>query len=274
MTEAEWLECDDPVAMIEFLRGNPVGEDEISWGKNRHQWQDPPHGRDRRFRHFACKCCHRVWEQIPFECNRAAVSAVEELLEGNISPDQAWEAFTASSAVEWKEDGSGRRPEPGYWVVKVLGRGFYKMTAGASALLIAMRVIGMTAGDYGHEAEREFDACYYVGGGVFLRPFRWPVPIPTAARAEIGFQVALLHDLFGNPFRPVAVHPIWLTWNDGTVQRIAQAIYDERAFDRMPILADALEDAGCLDPDILNHCRQPGVHVRGCWVIDALLGKE
>ena len=56
--------------------------------------------------------------------------------------------------------------------------------------------------------------------------------------------------------------------------QIAQAIYDDRAFDRMPILADALEDAGCMDQTILNHCRQSGEHVRGCWVVDLLLGKE
>jgi hypothetical protein len=87
-------------------------------------------------------------------------------------------------------------------------------------------------------------------------------------------QSALLRDLLGNPFRPVTINSAWLSWNDATVQKVAQAIYDERAFDRMPILADALEEAGCTDADILNHCRRPGEHVRGCWVIDLVLGKE
>jgi hypothetical protein len=270
MTEAEWLKCDNSVAMIEFLRGSPVGEDEVSWGKNREQWNDLPCSRDRRFRLFACKCCRRIWDEIPFECNRAAVMAVEELLEGCISPDQAHKAFIASSAVEWEEDGSARRTEPGYWVVKVLGRGFYKMTAGASALLIAARVICMTDHDYGREAEREFDACYYVGGGVFLRPFRWPVPIPPAPRAELEFQVALLHDLFRNPFRPVAFSPQWRT---ETVNEIARQMYESRDFSAMPILADALQDAGCDNADILNHCRSAGPHARGCWVVDLALGK-
>jgi hypothetical protein len=58
------------------------------------------------------------------------------------------------------------------------------------------------------------------------------------------------------------------------VARLARGIYDDRAFDRLPILADALEDAGCHDTAILDHCRQPGPHVRGCWVVDLLLGKE
>jgi hypothetical protein len=64
-----------------------------------------------------------------------------------------------------------------------------------------------------------------------------------------------------------------VSWNDGTIKRLAQALYDDQAFDGLPILADALTDSGCTDDDILNHCRLPGEHVRGCWVIDLLLGK-
>jgi hypothetical protein len=70
------------------------------------------------------------------------------------------------------------------------------------------------------------------------------------------------------------INPIWLRWNDGTVVKLAQSIYDERRFTDLPILADALEDAGCADADILAHCRGPGPHVRGCWVVDLLLGKS
>jgi hypothetical protein len=87
-------------------------------------------------------------------------------------------------------------------------------------------------------------------------------------------QVMLLRDIFGSPLRSVSIDPSWLAWNDGTVRRVAQAIYDECAFDRLPILADALEEAGCTNQYILNHCRQPGDHVRGCWVVDLILGKE
>jgi hypothetical protein len=83
----------------------------------------------------------------------------------------------------------------------------------------------------------------------------------------------LVREVFGNPFRPVAVEQCWLTWREGTIPKVAQAIYDERAFDRLPILADALEDAGCENVEILNHCREPGEHVRGCWMVDLLLGK-
>jgi hypothetical protein len=83
--------------------------------------------------------------------------------------------------------------------------------------------------------------------------------------------VPVLRDLFGNPFRPVTPHPGWLT---PKVVKLTRPIYDEKAFDHLPVLADALEEAGCHDPDILAHCRQPGEHVRGCWLVDLLLGKE
>ena len=87
-------------------------------------------------------------------------------------------------------------------------------------------------------------------------------------------QALLLRDVVGNPFRRPEIDPAWLSWNDGKVSKIAQVFYDERTFDYMPLLADALEDAGCDNADILRHCREPGEHVRGCWVVDLLLGKE
>jgi hypothetical protein len=87
-------------------------------------------------------------------------------------------------------------------------------------------------------------------------------------------QAALLKDLFGNPFRPVVIEPGWLTWDRGTVAKMARAIYEEYRFHDLPILGDALEEAGCHDPRILDHCRRPGEHARGCWLIDCLLGKE
>lgn len=79
---------------------------------------------------------------------------------------------------------------------------------------------------------------------------------------------------FSNPFRPVRIKRPWLKWNETIIPKLAQAIYDERAFDQMPILADALEEAGCDNLDILHHCRQPREHVRGCWVIDLILDKK
>jgi hypothetical protein len=83
--------------------------------------------------------------------------------------------------------------------------------------------------------------------------------------------VRILKDVAGNPFRRPWFDPGWRT---STAEALAEAIHAERAFDRMPILADALEEAGCDDPDILAHCREPdGVHVRGCWVVELVLGQ-
>ncbi len=84
-------------------------------------------------------------------------------------------------------------------------------------------------------------------------------------------QLDLLHCVFGNPFRPVEFAN---SWRSETVVALASGIYAERAFDRLPILADALEEAGCDHPDMLAHCRGPGPHVRGCWVVDLVLGKS
>jgi hypothetical protein len=92
---------------------------------------------------------------------------------------------------------------------------------------------------------------------------------------ERRIQVGLIHDIFGNPFKPrPTIDPAWLRWNDETVPRIARSVYEEHRFGELPILHDALLDAGCDDQDILDHCQAPGPHVRGCWVLDLLLGKE
>jgi hypothetical protein len=103
----------------------------------------------------------------------------------------------------------------------------------------------------------------FIGSVLYARP------------QELDFHVALLHEVFGPlPFRPVAIDPIWLRWNWGTVPAIAGHVYDDRVFQDLPILADALTDAGCDNQEMIDHCRSGGPHVRGCWVVDLLLGKE
>ena len=88
---------------------------------------------------------------------------------------------------------------------------------------------------------------------------------------EVLYQTTLIRCLFGNPFRPAAFDPCWRT---EAVASLARGIYDERAFDRLPVLADAPEDAGCADAAVLAHCRGDGPHARGCWVVDAVLGRD
>jgi hypothetical protein len=107
---------------------------------------------------------------------------------------------------------------------------------------------------------------------------RWSCPAisheaeAAEARPIRSRHAALVRDIFGNPYRPVAFAPGWRT---DTAVTLARTMYEAREFGAMPILADALQDAGCENPDILDHCRdvnQP--HVRGCWVVDLVLGKE
>lgn len=88
---------------------------------------------------------------------------------------------------------------------------------------------------------------------------------------ELVAQADLVREVFGNPFRQMSIDQSWLT--PGVV-KLAQSIYDGRAFDRMPELAAELENAGCNDVEVLSHCREPGTHVRGCWVLDITLGRS
>jgi hypothetical protein len=81
----------------------------------------------------------------------------------------------------------------------------------------------------------------------------------------------VVRDIFVNPFRPTTLSSSWRT---DTAVSLARQMYDAREFSAMPILADALQDAGCDSDDVLNYCREPGPHVRGCWVVDLVLGKE
>ena len=97
----------------------------------------------------------------------------------------------------------------------------------------------------------------------------WTQDVATVREASE--LAAILRDIFGNPFRPVAFDPAWRT---STAVALAEGMYDRRDFGAIPILADALQDAGCEDEQILSHCRGDGPHVRGCWVVDLVLGKE
>jgi hypothetical protein len=88
--------------------------------------------------------------------------------------------------------------------------------------------------------------------------------------AERRVQADLLRDIFGNPFRTLRFD---VSWRTPTVLAIAEDIYHNDAFSEMPVLGDALEDAGCDDHDVLDHARHDRPHVRGCWLVEALLGR-
>lgn len=89
---------------------------------------------------------------------------------------------------------------------------------------------------------------------------------------ELAIRCRFVRDIFGNPFRETIIKAEWLNWNQRTVRSIAKSIYEDESFEELPILGDALEDAGCDNQLILRHCREHHTHIRGCWVLDLLLG--
>src|SRR5262249_19761407 len=114
------------------------------------------------------------------------------------------------------------------------------------------------------------EAPIYAGDADLLRVWYSALSAVSWDEPEGQAQADLLREVLGNPFNPVQVDPGWQT---PAVVGFAQAIDDEEAFDRMPQLAEQLLKAGCKDERVLKHCRKTGAHVRGCWVVDALLGR-
>jgi hypothetical protein len=199
----------------------------------------------RKWRLFGVACCHRINHLLTDERSRRAVAVAERFADGEATAGELDEAFEAAFDV-----GAALAEEKERNSIEFV-------TAGRDPL----RSAAWAASDVAHLDES--------ADGLVSESANAAIPL-----VEENAQANLLHDVFGNPFRPVTINPDWLAWKDGTIRRIAQNIYKDRAFDRMPILADALEDAGCADESILRHCRAEGPHVRGCHILDVLLGKE
>lgn len=203
----------------------------------------------RKRRLIACASCRLIWPLMADERLRRAVEVAEAFADGLADVGDLARAREPALALGLAEG-------------EILGRTRSDMPEWA-----ALRDSWRAAHAAACAAEEEFgipgNACHYAAqdGG-------------KGRDTEDAGQAELLREILGNPLRQVAVDPIWRHRNNGTVRKLAQAIYDERAFERMPILADALEDAGCLDEEFLSHCREPGQHVRGCWLLDLVLGKD
>ena len=155
----------------------------------------------------------------------------------------------ATRAFEWLEEHPGQRHLP------KSGEGVWQLFQGhARGLYDAHHQRASGVGGRAVHVAYDLWADWYEYAFPNLCELFTAYPTPSAKDPHI-YLPAIMRDIFGNPFQHATINPMWLTWNGGTVCRIAQAIYDDRAFDRMPILADALEDAGCDNADILTHCR-------------------
>jgi hypothetical protein len=218
---------------------------------------------DRKLRLFAVACCRRLRAFMPDERIRSAVEIAERYADGTVGEEAREDAKNEAdeTALELLDDVDERR--------------ILKSYAFWSAARAAHAAVCTAADPNGPLAERAAEVAA-AGVECYVRDELHDAEnAPAALQAEKETQAGLVRDIFGTlHFHTVPIDPLWLAWNEGTVVKLAQTIYDDRAFDRMPVLADALEDAGCDNADILGHLRGPGPHVRGCWVVDLLLGKE
>jgi hypothetical protein len=179
------------------------------------------------------------------------------------------EGLDEAELLLYREDGAGAEETRRLW--GPTGRLIGPDDVDGVMLAAAAMISYLTAGwDQLHDGAAEAER---IAQRLMGRPVDG-VPLAAVWHGRLAAQCGLLRDIFGNPFRPLTAPPGGLPWNAGVVPKLAQAIYDERAFDRLPILADALEEAGCDDRDILAHCRGGSEHVHGCWVVDLSLGKS
>jgi hypothetical protein len=240
MTEGEWLGCTDPRSMLEFLNGEAS---------------------DRKHRLIACACARRVWERISsttpaeielseaFADGQASAKEIVERWELLIVPKEPRSAWAACAALQWLLNDTDSTSE------------------------VAENLI-----EFAVEFRTLLDGEQHCYNAVYPETDAQRATRNAIFDAETIEQVALIRDIVGNPFCPVSLDSVWLT---PTVLSLAESVYNERSLptgnfepERLAVLADALEDAGCADADILSHCRGPGPHVRGCWVVDLLLGKQ
>jgi hypothetical protein len=257
MNEAEWLRSGSAQPMLAHLRGclrqsNPPVP----------QYGSPQCCTGRKIALFVLAICSRVQYPPPNKPTLLGLHALNEVAEGRQTLDAATRQLVDITArLDEFESIAGQyypfyqptvhEPHQAFWIAR------------KSAIVRAWELARDAILRDDPEAFERFAGNWKTTG---LELPEWQV----AHAQEEHVQADLLRDIIGNPFRPVFADPSWLT---STVVALAEGIYQEKAFDRMPILADALMDAGCADDDVLTHCRSDGPHVRGCWVVDLLTGR-
>ena len=242
MTEEEWLKCADLERLISFCKRSrrPQLRNALIGGN-----------RERKQRLFLVACCRRIPLGISESASQKAIETAEAYADG--LSDRVALAVAHSATRDFCR--------------RVNASANY---AGYCAACAATEVSGL-------DFKQGFDRCLYcadcasLASAALLRNPKGLID-ETIRADEKAHQSHLFRDIFGNPFRPVSFNPAWRT---DTAVSLARQMYESREFGAMPILADALQDAGCEDEQMLTHCRDANqVHVRGCWVCDLVLGKE
>jgi hypothetical protein len=232
MTEADWLACDDPRPMLELLHGK-VSE--------------------RKLRLFLRACCRECWGASTDKATQLALECVEHLAEsGGVKTMEAIVELSHGRAIL---DCSSSDPLRSMAVATK--RGWHKQAPLSSLDLVLIRVI-------------ESLGCSESG---LLDSHRvaWLISVLDRVGLSLKRQADLLRDIVRGSFRPLLFRGDWRTLNDGAARQIAQVIYEQQAFEHLPILADALQDAGCDSDEILDHLQTAVPHTRGCWVLDTVL---
>ncbi len=191
---------------------------------------------DRKFRLFAVACARAVWSRIATDNGRTVLEVAERYADGSATTHEVALAFLAAVPTGEDEDSEEETGDE-YRARQALNAAINTCSDHSKYFLDAAECAANAASD------------------------------PQLARAA---QCVMLRDIVGNPFRPVAFSPSWRT---STAVTLAAQMYEARDFGAMPILADALQDAGCDNADVLDHCRSDGPHVRGCWVVDLVLSR-
>ena len=202
---------------------------------------------DRKLRLFAVACCQKVCDSMTDEQTRKTVVTAERFAEG--SADEG-ELFASRIAIPFTSTGAVHH------AARLATQNAAEQPVNASEAAIC----AAKSRAYAAVARNPIEAI-----AIYLSAFF----------GERAAQAALLRDIVANPFTTLRpIQAAWPSWNDSTVLRIATGIYEERAFERLPVLGDALLDAGCDDEPLLSHLRDVGPHALGCWALDLMLDKE
>ena len=259
MTEAEWLTSTDPTTMMNYLRERAS---------------------NRKKRLFAVACCRRLSHLVVETGWHNVLEITEQYADGSVPSgilDSALQQIASIATALYDQTGD---PQERYTPNLILNGAYGAIYEAALRNPLTETPVTeeasfmATEGGFAGGTARQAAGTVQTAAGVAAQDGNDAAPAIAAIavrRTEECFQCQLVRDIFGNPFRRIALDPAWLT---PKVKTLAQAIYDDRSFERMPELADTLAEAGCSNPDILSHCRGPEPHVRGCWVVDLVLGKE
>jgi len=244
MDQKDWAMCQEPERLLEFVQRR-VSERKV------------------RLLHSAC--CRRVWDVLPGERSRQAVEVVERYADGleDLSTLQT-AAYAANRA--WAEDEMGFGAPAATAALWRLEPSYFGLASDLEPLEMVVCVVQQLA----------FEWSWVFSDGVRRRDSE------AAEQDEQAIQVAIIRDVFGDPFvAQPRIDPIWRAWNNGTVTRLAEQVYEDRQLPSgkldpglLAVVADALVDAGCNETWLLDHLLGPAEHYRGCWAVDLLTGRE